>query len=649
MDCLMTNQDKRLVYLLSCLPRSIAVSVNREITHFVKHKGVDFTINRLKDLKAQLSRYGAGSPVMLVRSHADGTPKGVFRSLWKQDIVKSLRALNVYTSYVSPEITERQARKFLDSVQPPTPDALPEVKISSKYVLLADKLLRDLPLIGLKPFIRGNRKCTLWNNETQKFFRVPELETSYEDHLSVIYSSDNARQITQRHAWAYAGALGVPPQAIYDTVYKNRSFEKPWSLTPLTVGTVGYIQEKGGKLRVVANPFRIHQAGVARLGAWALRILEKLPWDCTHDQESGQLYVKECLSLGQKVHGYDLSDATNLFPLELQTHIMRKLVAETPLERELELFVDLSRGRWNLPKDLAKYHNRDYVQWTVGQPLGLYPSFAIFAISHGFLVRNIELDLGVSNTFRIIGDDIVISNDEVAKKYHEVMTKMGCKINLSKSLVSTKLVEFAGKLINKDEVLPVYKWAPFSAADPLGPLRCLGWEGIRFVPKHVRKTVSYLASIPQPWSLGLNPGGLTLASRTSPVTQTIMSDCIPQQVSVCSSTLDAEHRIKSSFRSKGHRPPHLRYLCFDDIGIAPNRGYNTVDKVTSEHYNVMVREYDPLKPHKLPNRPSGEINSRSNPFSSEQAFAGQLSSIARVIKNDPDLLEELEKLPHYAK
>jgi hypothetical protein len=43
----------------------------------------------------------------------------------------------------------------------------------------------------------------------------------------------------------------------------------------------------------------------------------------------------------------------------------------------------------------------------------------------------------------ILGDDIVIKNDKVAKTYIKIMNKMGVEISLNKTHVSVDTYEFA--------------------------------------------------------------------------------------------------------------------------------------------------------------------------------------------------------------
>jgi hypothetical protein len=47
------------------------------------------------------------------------------------------------------------------------------------------------------------------------------------------------------------------------------------------------------------------------------------------------------------------------------------------------------------------------------------------------------------NQYIILGDDIVIKNDAVAKKYIEIIEKLGVEISISKTHVSSNTYEFA--------------------------------------------------------------------------------------------------------------------------------------------------------------------------------------------------------------
>jgi len=83
----------------------------------------------------------------------------------------------------------------------------------------------------------------------------------------------------------------------------------------------------------------------------------------------------------------------------------------------------------------------------------------MLALTHHVLVRVAANRVGLPNFdhYALLGDDVVIANEEVAKAYHQLMTvTLGVEINLSKSLISSHSFEFAKRLITKEgEVSPV--------------------------------------------------------------------------------------------------------------------------------------------------------------------------------------------------
>jgi len=83
----------------------------------------------------------------------------------------------------------------------------------------------------------------------------------------------------------------------------------------------------------------------------------------------------------------------------------------------------------------------------------------MLAISHHALVRIAANRIGKSNfsDYALLGDDIVIADEQVASIYHDLMTRiLGVEINLSKSLVSSDSFEFAKRLVTvRGEVSPV--------------------------------------------------------------------------------------------------------------------------------------------------------------------------------------------------
>lgn len=80
--------------------------------------------------------------------------------------------------------------------------------------------------------------------------------------------------------------------------------------------------------------------------------------------------------------------------------------------------------------------------------MGAYSSFAMLALTHHFIVQIAARRVGYDEWFEnyaLLGDDIVIADQRVAKVYYALMTDyLGVSINLSKSLLSNNgTLEFA--------------------------------------------------------------------------------------------------------------------------------------------------------------------------------------------------------------
>lgn len=80
--------------------------------------------------------------------------------------------------------------------------------------------------------------------------------------------------------------------------------------------------------------------------------------------------------------------------------------------------------------------------------MGALSSWAMLATTHHVIVQVAARRAGVTGWFdkyAVLGDDIVIVGESVAKEYHSLITEhLGCKISLHKSIVSQSgLLEFA--------------------------------------------------------------------------------------------------------------------------------------------------------------------------------------------------------------
>jgi len=145
--------------------------------------------------------------------------------------------------------------------------------------------------------------------------------------------------------------------------------------------------------------------------------------------------------------------------------------------------------------------------------MGLYPSFPAFALSHHRLLTDIEEELGVKDTYRILGDDIVISDGDVHESYRSKLNDLACPVSESKCLISNKFAEFAGKLVTGDSEFPTFKHRHVSSRNFLDIVRSLGRQAIGLLDNEQKRVLMYLAALPEPWGLGWNSSGATLESR----------------------------------------------------------------------------------------------------------------------------------------
>nr|DBA44354.1 TPA_asm: hypothetical protein [Unuamitovirus sp. 'pemphredoni'] len=98
-----------------------------------------------------------------------------------------------------------------------------------------------------------------------------------------------------------------------------------------------------------------------------------------------------------------------------------------------------------MSKRAFTYDDTTY-KYSVGQPMGLYSSWAIFALSHHIAVRISAKRalLGIRwCKYALLGDDIVLSNPKVAYEYRKLMNEMGVDISDSKTHESNDTCEFA--------------------------------------------------------------------------------------------------------------------------------------------------------------------------------------------------------------
>jgi hypothetical protein len=153
------------------------------------------------------------------------------------------------------------------------------------------------------------------------------------------------------------------------------------------------------------------------------------------------------------------------------------------------------------------------ISWKRGQPLGLYPSFGSFALTHGLLILGL-LDQEYDHQFFVLGDDVVILDTQLADKYMQLLSILGCPYSDSKTIRSDKLCEFAGKIVTSSQVIPQLKWRNCSDDSFLDIIRLLGPKAVELLRGRQKRVIATIQAVPEfLGGLGWNSKGLPLEER----------------------------------------------------------------------------------------------------------------------------------------
>lgn len=475
------------------------------VFRWVAHNGPEWTCSRLKSLKLDLIRRKADLPMLTtwVRKNSHGLPYGVFGAIMRwctKDLTKGksrkrfnlvLQALNIHSTFVSKTATTSQMTKFLDGVHCTKPDGL-SVEFLYNYT---QHIRRNYSTQVVK---RGGNSYLEFRGSTEKWSPRPHgmgRVRQSDDILSEmrVFQSPTG----QAFAWEFAelllpvtkGILG--PKVRLPYVYGD---------PPFYGGEVHFLQEPGFKMRAIASPYRCFQLMLKPFGDSIYSFLNGLPWDCTFDQSKAIPYIKAALNRAQTVHSIDLTGATDYFPLGLQLETLRSLYGDI---LDINLFSRVSQLTW-------KSEHGD-ISWKRGQPLGLYPSFGSFALTHGMLLSYL-LGREYSGEFFVLGDDVVILDDQLRDKYIQILDTMSCPWSPSKTISSHLLAEFAGKIILADGVLPVYKWRKMSDDNFLDICRNLGPQSVCLLTKAQKRVFDTVKHLLEPIGLNISKPGSNLTS-----------------------------------------------------------------------------------------------------------------------------------------
>jgi len=289
----------------------------------------------------------------------------------------------------------------------------------------------------------------------------------------------------------------------------------PTKLThPETAGLVGVTQEPGGKARFFVSVHPAYQSGFVPLQRALKYRAKRDRCSFAFDQDAGRRAVQRALQSGKTVWSYDLSDATNNFPLSLQVQWMYKSGLDMS---QVSSFADLSRMPFKACQEIYDRFGIDTIEWSNGQPLGLLPSAMAFHLTHIYLLRGLEIELYGKpvNRFAVVVDDVAIWDPNLAKAYKRAMDELEVPISVGKSVVSSVAAEFLGRFITRNRIVELTSQKVCGLNNVMDYARVFGFEVLNELnmSKRKKEALKALIRLPNYWGGQSVGDGLSLDDR----------------------------------------------------------------------------------------------------------------------------------------
>jgi hypothetical protein len=449
------------------------------IKHLVEKSGSNFTFLYLKDVRGLVIRYLSGNDTnysgkLYIRTDRSGIPKLIPTPL--RDILRKRLLI--------------QDRKII---------------IGIITVLSVFRSFKTHPKVDLRsivePFNGENQSLDLSKlKKALEVLKFPNYKTSFKlfpvlgllsrspnNHISILgceldalaYLHDPLALISLlRMMWYEKMPLMFIYYLfliiIYSPLYLFLCF---YWLEKLYLGSLSCVYDQAGKARVIGVTNWWTQISLHPLHSFIFSWLRTIPMDGMSGQKEAFDIFLSKIQKGQKLYGFDLSAATDRLPRMIQKDILS--------------LIGYDSWSWNNLMSVSfRYRNLD-IKYSVGQPMGAYSSWAMLALTHHVIVQVAYINCGgtegLFDKYCILGDDIVIGDDNVASEYLRIMEILGVNISLYKSIISTDFTEFA-KLLKGPEGIDI---TPVSSGLILKVLRCNYYYPVLFWDLFCKKLHSF--------------------------------------------------------------------------------------------------------------------------------------------------------------
>lgn len=418
----------------------------------VTHRGPVETVGWIKSIRLACTRYMCGTPLSAtpgfgVHLDKDGLPRDIalvelFRSRDPLRIRAGLTLLGV--SRLIPGWKSPDLAPLID----------PGVAQDSQFCESLAGIVKELGWKLVRPEWTDPHLTTKSGPNAQAMVGsvedatlLTETQISYLRILGGDLVVEQIERIRQISPLAWLRAVGL----------KTRKGEL---VTPKGIQSrLSLVKDKETKCRIVAILDYWTQTVLKPLHDSEMKLLKSLKTDCTFNQGR----FRSILPKQGPYHSLDLSAATDRMPAWAQEAVLAALISKEYAGAWRSLLCSRSY--------FAPWANGRSIVYGAGQPMGAYSSWATFALTHHVIVRLAAKRAGLPVTFSgyaLLGDDIVIANDAVAKEYRAILASLGVSVSELKTHSSRNCYEFAKRwVLDGVEVTPA----------PLGSL----FEACRFV------------------------------------------------------------------------------------------------------------------------------------------------------------------------
>lgn len=237
-------------------------------------------------------------------------------------------------------------------------------------------------------------------------------------------------------------------------------YDEPGSADLL--GRFDFLQQRGGKLRSVANINRFVNYTMDPYAKMLERSFYHHPSIDVNDQTNALRWVQSKFRrnqdladhesvLGQQteIESIDLSSATDLLDYTVFTSALKRdFRGKTGL---LEAYASYFEELSSLPLYCEPLNSP--IQYSTGQPLGMKGSFQTLTIMNAIAGIKSAKQSGISpnDSFRVVGDDF-IADSRITPAYHKIIESWGGKTNEDKAMKSYTHGEFLSKIVTANHI-----------------------------------------------------------------------------------------------------------------------------------------------------------------------------------------------------